>query len=231
MPGWQNFLEISSEHFGEHLEMDFLDTANKLSLNGLSCVFTNKTSGKFGRMLASKIDPLFHKVYGRNARASTLNKADIAMVISSHKKGIASCITATYEFSGPVNRQLGIVVQLECTLPSYRQADFLQLSLSMLEDCVREFLLRAEDSDRLHMMIDVILEDPTSIEELVLVVPCIRSSLYKIEQLKSIGLVESARSWGLDEVDCSLFVVFEHPIRMPSEPGSDDPQFPLLMRP
>lgn len=231
MPGWENYEDISSEHFGEHLEIDFIDTCSKLALNGLSCVFMTKTSRRFSRMLAAKIDPLFMELYGRNASAANLNKADIAMVISTHKKTVVSCLTASYRFSGPVNKQLGVVLQLECTRATFRQPNFIRLSLSMLEDCIRELLLRSEDGDKLHTMIDVIFDDPTTIDELVLVVPCIRSRHDKMEQLKRIGLVESARTWGLDEGNYSMFTVFEHPIRMPSEPDSDDPQFPLLMAP
>jgi hypothetical protein len=232
---WENYLSISYENFGQGLEMKYLDNTNKLALNWLSCEFLHHNSRTFSRKLAGKLNKLHNKVFKRNVNASQLRQSDLAMIVLNKRDEVVSCITATYAYSSHVNRQLGIVVQLDCTLPSYRVTDFIELKLMMLQDCVRELVLRGDDDDagdkRLHAMLEIIQDDPTAIQELVLVFPCVRSNIRRIEQLKNIGLTESARSWGLDEGNYSKFAVFEHTIFMPSEPGSDEPEFPLLMRP
>ncbi len=232
---WENYLNIASEHFGQGLEMRYLDNTNKLALNWLSCEFLHHKFRTYSRKLAGKINKLHNKVFKQKAKVSQLRQSNLAMIVLNKRDEVVSCITATYAYSSHVNPQLGIVIQLDCMIPSYRVTEVIELKVAMLEDCVRELVLRGGDDDasdkRLHTLLEIIKADPTAIQELVLVFPCVRSNIRRIEQLKNIGLTESTRSWGLDKGNYSKFAIFEHIIYIPDKEGSEEPEFPLLMQP
>lgn len=228
--GWRKFSDINHQDLGPELENVYVELADTLSSQHLSCEYAWKTSRSFSRVVAGKMNALYFPAHHRLLRGPHLCWIEMAMFIRNDSGELVSCQTVEFRYSIPekgfavpclspettlskrFQRRLGVVANVHCTRKDLRSAEFLQLELELLEMCVHDVLLHADDSFTLIQMIDSVIGDPLSRKEIVLVVMCPWANDARKKDLEKLGLKPSVSNWGQNR---AYQAVFEHVMPMP----------------
>jgi hypothetical protein len=215
---WIDFKNIRSRELGEDLQAKYQLVKQRLVDRGLGCAYDCKRGRNFAFVTAALINPLFREVHKRDLRHPSICRAEMALFVRNGDDKLVSALTVGFRFNNPMRRMalptlnnlytfswrfykdLGVVVELQCTDEAHKTAEFLRLELEALELCIHDILMRDEpETFSLNTLFRAVLHDPSVSEMVMLVVVCPNTDLARINQLVEIGLKRSRRDWGVDQ--------------------------------